>query len=116
VDDNELSLMFLKMMTSKWNIKFHQAHNGEAALDILTKETITVILTDIQMPTMDGHELIAAIRRLKAPLNEVPVIAISGTSKPSDAEKLSKKGFSGFVTKPFAEAELVRQIISALKL
>ena len=116
VDDNELSLMFLKMMTSKWNIKFYQAHNGEVALDILTKETITVILTDIQMPTMDGHELIAAIRQLKAPLNEVPVIAISGTSKPSDAEKLSKKGFSGFVTKPFAEAELVRQIISALKL
>lgn len=116
VDDNELSLMFLKMMTSKWNIKFYQANNGEAALQILAKETITVILTDIQMPAMDGHELIAAIRHLKAPLNQVPVIAISGTSKASDAEKFSKKGFSGFVTKPFAEAELVRQIINALKL
>jgi two-component system sensor histidine kinase BarA len=116
VDDNELSLMFLKMMTSKWNIKFYQANNGEVALEVLAKETITVILTDIQMPTMDGHELIAAIRHLKAPLNQVPVIAISGTTKPSDAEKFSTKGFSGFVTKPFAEAELVRQIINALKL
>ncbi|WP_419698524.1 hybrid sensor histidine kinase/response regulator [Mucilaginibacter sp. NFX135] len=116
VDDNELSLMFLKMMTSKWNIKFYQANSGETALDILAKETITVILTDIQMPAMDGHELIEAIRHLKAPLNKVPVIAISGTSKPSDAGKISEKGFSGFVTKPFAEAELVRQIISALKL
>ncbi|MGN8068461.1 hybrid sensor histidine kinase/response regulator [Mucilaginibacter sp. SG564] len=116
VDDNELSLMFLKMMTSKWNIKFYQANNGEAALDILAKESITVILTDIQMPAMDGHELIAAIRHLKAPLNKVPVIAISGTSRPSDAEKLFKKGFSGFLSKPFAEAELVRQIIIALKL
>jgi two-component system sensor histidine kinase BarA len=116
VDDNELSLMFLKMMTSKWNIKFYQAYNGKGALDILAKENITVILTDIEMPMMDGHELIAAVKQLSAPLNEVPVIAISGSSKLSDAEHLTKKGFAGFVTKPFAETELVRQIVNALKL
>lgn len=116
VDDNELSLMFLKMMTSKWNIKFYQAFDGKEALDILTKETITVVLTDIQMPTMNGHELIAAIRQSKAPLNEVPVIAISGNAKLSETEKLSKKGFSGFVTKPFIEAELIKHIVNALKL
>jgi CheY-like chemotaxis protein len=116
VDDNELSLMFLKMMTSKWNIKFYQAIDGNEALAVMAKETITVVLTDIQMPTMNGHELIAAIRQSKAPLNEVPVIAISGNSKLSETEKLSKKGFSGFVTKPFIESELIRQIVNALKL
>lgn len=116
VDDNELSLMFLKMMTSKWNIKFHQAYNGKEALDILSKETISIVLTDIDMPTMDGHELIAAIKLLRAPLNKVPAIAISGNIKPSDAEKFSKNGFSGFIAKPFIETELVKQIISALKL
>ncbi|WP_183559736.1 hybrid sensor histidine kinase/response regulator [Mucilaginibacter sp. SP1R1] len=115
VDDNELSLMFLKMMTSKWNIKFYQASDGKQALGILARETITIVLTDIQMPTMDGNELIAAIRQLQAPLNKVPVIVISGSSKPSDGERFSKKGFSGFVTKPFVEVELIKQIIKALK-
>jgi two-component system sensor histidine kinase BarA len=116
VDDNELSLMFLKMMTSKWNIKFYQAYNGKEALDILTKETISIVLTDIDMPTMDGHKLIAEIKQLSAPLNKVPAIAISGNIKPSDTEKFLKNGFSGFITKPFIETELVKQIINALKL
>jgi CheY-like chemotaxis protein len=46
----------------------------------------------------------------------VPVIAISGNAKLSETEKLSKKGFSGFVTKPFIEAELIKHIVNALKL
>ncbi|MDN5288825.1 MAG: hypothetical protein JWR38_5099 [Mucilaginibacter sp.] len=116
VDDDELSTMFLKMMTSKWNIKFYQAYDEKEALDILTKETINVVLTDIHMPSMDGNELITSIRQLQAPTNEVPVIVISGNSKLSNTKKNSKKGFSGFVAKPFVEAELVRQIVNALKL
>ena len=116
VDDNELSLMFLKMMTSKWNIKFHQASDARQAMDILTTQAITIVLTDIQMPAMNGHELIATIRHLDPPLNEIPVIVISGNLKAIDTDKLSKKGFSGFVAKPFTEAELIRQIINALQL
>jgi CheY-like chemotaxis protein len=67
------------------------------------------------MPALDGIELFTAIRQLKAPVNEVPVIVISGNSKLSDVKKNSKKEFSGFVAKPFIEAELIRQIVNALK-
>jgi signal transduction histidine kinase/CheY-like chemotaxis protein len=113
VDDNELNLMLLKMLTKKWNVKFYQAAGGKAALEILAKEEITVILTDIQMPGMDGNELLAAIRQLRFPKNNVPVIVMTGEQ--ADMGNLLKHGFSGALIKPFVEAELIRQIAAAIK-
>ncbi|ETZ21940.1 ATP-binding protein [Pedobacter sp. V48] len=115
VDDNELNLKFLKMMTQKWNVKFYSATNGKEALDILAKETITVVLTDIQMPEMDGYELLQSIKRLPNPLNKLPVIVISASPEEFEMNKILTKGFSGIVSKPFVEAGLIEQIVKALK-
>lgn len=115
VDDNELNLMFLKMMTSKWNIKFYQASNGADALDILHKNPVSVVLTDIQMPEMDGYELLNAIRAAGGSINKIPVIVISGNETDLGNVKVSANGFSGLVSKPFAESELVSKIAAALQ-
>lgn len=115
VDDNELNLMFLKMMTSKWNIKFYQASNGAGALDILHKNPVSIVLTDIQMPEMDGYELLTAIRTAEGAINKVPVIVIGGDEIELDKVKISVDGFSGLVRKPFVESELVRKIAAALQ-
>jgi CheY-like chemotaxis protein len=115
VDDNELNLMFLKMMVGKWNVKFHQATNGKEALDLIAQNVITVVLTDIQMPEMDGYELLAAIKKLDKPLNQLPVIMISGAADSTDAKKILKKGFAGMIVKPFKETELVEQLVKVLK-
>jgi signal transduction histidine kinase/CheY-like chemotaxis protein len=115
VDDNELNLKFLKMMTQKWNVKFYSATNGKEALDVLAKETITVVLTDIQMPEMDGYELLQSIKRLPNPLNKLPVIVISASPEEFEMNKILTKGFSGIVSKPFVEAGLIEQIVKALK-
>lgn len=115
VDDNELNLMFLKVMTAKWNVKFYQATNGKEAIEIISKNHIKVVLTDIQMPEMDGNELVLAVRALASPLNQLPVIVMSGTSELSDQNALSEKGFSGFIEKPFVEAAVITQLIKVLK-
>ena len=116
VDDNELNLMFLKKMTDKWNVIFLQAANGKEALDIIAKNEITVVLTDLQMPVMDGKKLLSSIKKLNEPLNHLPVIAISGAAtEPIDEEKLLTLGFSGMIGKPFAEAELIEQLTKVLK-
>jgi signal transduction histidine kinase/CheY-like chemotaxis protein len=115
VDDNELSLMFLKMMMSKWNVKFHQAGNGQEALDIISKNAITIVLTDMYMPEMDGHTLLTAIRKLNKPFNNLPVIVVSGASELADEKRILEMGFSGIVGKPFIETELVEQLVKALK-
>jgi signal transduction histidine kinase/CheY-like chemotaxis protein len=115
VDDNELNLKFLKMMTSKWNVTFHQATNGQEALKIINEQAVTIVLTDIQMPEMDGHELMKAIRELKEPLNRLPVIVISGGTESSEIKTFLQKGFSGLVSKPFVEKELIEQIAKVIK-
>jgi len=115
VDDNELNLKFLKMMTQKWNVKFYSALNGLEALDILAKEKVTVVLTDIQMPEMDGYELLQAIKKLPTPLNQLPVIVISASPEEFEMNKILTKGFSGVVSKPFIESGLIEEIAKALK-
>ena len=114
VDDNELNLMFLKTMTAKLNIRFYEAANGKEALELLEKEQIDIVLTDIEMPEMNGHELIAAIRKLGKPRNRVPVIIMSGSGEKAE-DKKSKKETAGVLVKPFTESELVKKIIAALK-
>ena len=116
VDDNELNLKFLEMMTRKWNIKFFSAINGREALEVINKEKITVVFTDIHMPEMDGNELLAAIRKLKSPVSELPVIMMSGDTQTSGKPSFSKTGFNGVVSKPFIESELVEQIVGVLNL
>jgi signal transduction histidine kinase/CheY-like chemotaxis protein len=115
VDDNELNLKFLKMMTQKWNVKFYSAANGKEALDVLAKENITVVLTDIQMPEMNGYELLQSIKKLPDPLNKLPVIVISASPEEFEMNKILTRGFSGIVSKPFVEAGLIDQIVKALK-
>ncbi len=114
VDDNELNLMFLKTMTAKLNVRFYEAANGKEALELLEKEQIDIVLTDIEMPEMNGHELIAAIRKLGKPRNKVPVIIMSGSGEKAE-DKKSKKETAGVLVKPFTESELVKKIIAALK-
>ncbi|MES2060725.1 MAG: hybrid sensor histidine kinase/response regulator [Bacteroidota bacterium] len=109
VDSNELSLTFLKMMTAKWNIKFHQASTGDEALQTIAKETIQIVLTDLNLPGMNASGLVANAKNL-------PVIVISNDGLPSDKEKYLEQGFAGVLIKPFIEAELVKQIILALGL
>jgi len=114
VDDNELNLLFLKMMVSKWNVRFQQASNGAEALTILRKVPVTVILTAIQMPEMDGYELLSAIRSADDSISKIPVVVISGNETEFENAAITAKGFSGLIAKPFIEAELVRKIASVI--
>lgn len=114
VDDNEFNLKLLQMMTAKWSVKFHQAENGKAALEVLQKNKIDVVLTDIQMPEMDGLALLKAIRALGASYLDIPVIVMSGDETVRNT-KTGLASFSGVISKPFVEAELIEQIAKVLR-
>jgi signal transduction histidine kinase len=114
VDGNELNLMFMKVMTSQWNIRFFEASTGAGALAILQKESVDIVLTDIKLPDMDAHSLIAAIREIDLPLNAIPFIATTSSDDGLPENEHPKNYFSGLISKPFTEAELMRQIINVL--
>jgi len=116
VDDNPLNLLFLKRITEKWNIVFHQAASGMEALDILSKNEISVVLTDLQMPEMDGQMLLAKVKSLNESSNKIPVIVISGANMIADKESMLKMGFDGIISKPFNEKDLLNQVTAVLNL
>ena len=86
--------------------KCFEASNGEEALAVLRREWVDAILTDINMPGVDGEEL---LRRLAADdlLRAIPAIVISTDATQNRIQRLLALGARGYVTKPF-EPETLR--------
>jgi len=99
--DDESSIRSLLGMILKENNPYEivSAENGQKALEILDKDkSIDIVLTDIQMPVMNGVELLRRIKQLDPML---PVIMITGFPTIDIAIHCMKEGASDFVTKPF---------------
>ncbi len=106
VDDTSLNLKMLRIMCEKLGItKTKAAKNGKEALDILRSQPLPdIVMTDIQMPVMDGMGLVAEIRK-DATLANLPVYAVT-----ADIELLKtyqQHGFTGLLMKPYDIAKLI---------
>ncbi|MBO7621837.1 MAG: response regulator [Victivallales bacterium] len=106
VDDTALNLKMLRIMCEKLGItKTQAAKNGKEALDILRSQPLPdIVMTDIQMPVMDGMGLVAEIRK-DATLANLPVYAVT-----ADIELLKtyqQHGFTGLLLKPYDIAKLI---------
>ncbi len=85
------------------------AAQGEEALAFMKDEVPSLVISDVNMPVMDGYEL---CRRMKADLRlaAIPVILITALTDPSDAIKGMQCGANGFLTKPYEEGHLLARI------
>jgi signal transduction histidine kinase/CheY-like chemotaxis protein len=85
-------------------IGFHvdTADDGQAALELFTRGRYGLVLTDLNMPVMDGFELARAIRRREAEagLSPTPIVALSANVMPEEAERCSAAGMDDFAGKP----------------
>jgi chemosensory pili system protein ChpA (sensor histidine kinase/response regulator) len=87
------------------------AKDGLEALEILQNATKLpdVILTDVEMPRMDGYELLASLKK-QATLREIPVIMITSRAGEKHRRKAFDLGVSEYLTKPFEDAKLIGTI------
>lgn len=87
------------------------AENGVVALDIIKRDrhTLSLIVTDLHMPQMDGYELLKVIRS-DSEMRRIPVIVLT-SEKGSEVECL-QMGASDFITKPYEAPEVVRARVS----
>ena len=85
----------------------YEADNGKEALDVLAKEWVDIILSDIHMPEMDGFELLKELHRHDIYSN-IPVIIISTEGNESRINDAYALGAKGFIKKPFLPEELKR--------
>ena len=90
------------------------AVNGQDALDILDRRDIDLIVTDIQMPVMDGYEL---LRRVRADERHqhYPVIMLSQSSNPADPSLAKENGANHFLSKPVRSGELLEVVRNIVK-
>jgi len=91
-----------------------EAANGQEALDLLAKRTVDVVLTDINMPKLDGIQLLAAIRQ-RAEWGALPVLMITTEAGADAVMDAINKGATGYIKKPFTPAEIHDQLTPILK-
>ena len=90
------------------------AENGEQAIEILKSQEIHMVFMDIEMPVMNGIETTLYIRNeMDAPLNAIPIIALTAHSTDLFSEDYSHVGFDELVTKPYS-VEKIKAKISEL--
>lgn len=80
------------------------AENGMEALEVLKHNEVHLILTDLNMPKMNGVDF---AREVRENLIDTPIVVVSGNNNPKEYEKLLRVGISDFVHKPFELGDLV---------
>jgi CheY-like chemotaxis protein len=93
-------------------IAIRSVATAEEALDCLASDEITALVTDLNLPRMDGFELIEAVRS-RAHGSHMPIMVISGDNDPRTLERLVVLGASAYFPKPYSPAQ-VRQRLEEL--
>jgi two-component system chemotaxis response regulator CheY len=92
----------------------HEAGDGQEALEVLGGQQVDLVLTDINMPRMDGLQLLGALKSSPA-WREIPVVMITtegGETKVAEAVKL---GAAGYVRKPFTADQIKEKLAGILE-
>ena len=104
VDDEVLILYMLnEFFQDQGDFEIFTARNGQEALELIEKEKISVIFTDIQMPVMNGLELCKAIRQFD---QTASVIALTAFQKLFKYMRFREEGFDDCLKKPFDPQEI----------
>lgn len=115
VEDNGVNQLLVKKVLAKTGCKVDVASNGLEAIECLKATKYDVILMDVQMPEMDGHEATQYIRnKLSSPVSEIPIIAMTAHAFGSDVNKCIAVGMTDYVSKPFKPEVLYSKIIKHL--
>ena len=110
VDDSELNRELLAgMLEDEYEI--YQVENGKKAIDILeeNREQFKLVLLDINMPVMDGYEVLSIMKRRKW-LDKLPVIVISAEISGESVKKAYELGASDYFVRPFNVAIVLRRV------
>jgi len=106
VDDSSVTRMMLKSLLTIQKFQVMEASNGIDGLQVLKQNPdIKLVITDYNMPEMDGFQLVSAIRK-KHNSDRLAIIGISAHGSGILSAKFLKKGANDFVNKPFAKEEL----------
>jgi CheY-like chemotaxis protein/HAMP domain-containing protein len=107
VDDDIRNIFAMTSLLERYQMKVFSAENGNEAIRALTDgPPVDVVLMDIMMPGMDGHDTLRAIRKLSR-FKKLPIIALTARAMKGDREKCIEAGASDYIAKPVDADQLV---------
>ena len=114
VEDNNMTAEILRLHLRKHGFEVIHVSNGAEALGCLESALdISLVVTDLMMPEMDGFELLSEMRR-RPELSEIPVVLSSARADPEVVAKAAELGCRQFLVKPVKNANLLNAIRTAL--
>ena len=94
------------------NYSVHTAQNGQEALNLMEKQQIDLVISDIMMPEMDGYEFVQTLRETK---HTLPILMITAKSQLESLEAAFKLGVDDYMVKPLRLEELVLRVKALLR-
>ena len=116
VDDSSLTRKAIRRIIDMLELEMEQifeAENGSEALKILDKTNIDLVLADLNMPEMNGIEMIYQMRGNEA-TKDIPVVLVTTESSTTRIEGLLANGAKAYLHKPFTPEELKEVVIQAI--
>ena len=115
VEDTKTMAGLIQIYLMGWPVTFRVAKNGEEGLILASEDPPDIILSDVQMPVLDGFGLCAAVRADPA-LHAVPVVLLTSLSDEASRQQGQLVGATAFLTKPISNKALRAQVAALLKL
>jgi len=113
VEDSQVEAELLRRVLARAGYRVTLARNGEDGLQTLREHPSALVMSDIQMPLMNGFQLCRAIKQDDA-LRNIPVILLTMLSEPEDIIEAIKVGADSYLTKPFVEDIMLEHVRSML--
>jgi len=115
IEDNPVNVALMEAMLARLpGVALRCAAIPQDGLRMAADSPPALILLDIQMPGMDGFEVLARLRSRRATAH-IPVVAVSANALPGDVEAAMKAGFSAYLTKPLGLDELLQTVQRMLR-
>jgi signal transduction histidine kinase/CheY-like chemotaxis protein/HPt (histidine-containing phosphotransfer) domain-containing protein len=108
VDDNDMNRLVATTILGNYDTIIFEAGNGQEAVDLLRRQSVDIVLLDIQMPVMSGLEASELIRREISV--SLPIIALTANAIRGESEKCLAAGMNDYLSKPFEESSFIKMI------
>jgi len=86
-----------------------EAEDGAVALSMLKNAKFDFVVSDINMPNMNGFELLAAVKKDEG-LKHLPVLMVTAEARKEDIVRAAQEGAAGYIVKPFTKATLEEKV------
>ena len=111
IDDDPVNRSLVNRVLTNYNFQVVEAKSGLEGIDLARQERPDLILIDINMPGLDGHETTTRMRGINA-LEKTPIIALTARTTRGERELALAAGCDGYITKPIDVDQFPHQIIS----